>query len=134
MSDNKRRPAGVIFLWGPVAIYVLLIFYASSLSDPPGVPPLPHFDKLIHFFEYGLLGFLLGRALGLMGRKGGYLALAAASLAIGAGVGMADEYYQGTIAGRDRSLADFLVDLVGLLFSLFLLRTLAARKDEPSSS
>ncbi len=125
MAD--RRWGGIITLWGPVVVYVLLIFYLSSITTVPTAPSLPHFDKLVHFLEYGLLGFLLGRALGLTYRRRRYWAVFAASLAVGACVGIADEYYQGTVAGRDRSAADFGADIVGLSVSLLILRAWAVR-------
>jgi VanZ family protein len=134
MTSGGASRGRLITLWGPVAIYVLLIFYVSSMSNPPGVPPIRHFDKLIHFCEYGLLGALLGRALGLTGLRQGYLAVALASLAIGAFVGMADETYQGTVAGREKSAADFAFDLAGILTSLLLLRAWASRRDRGSGA
>lgn len=127
MSSARSGPGKIVLLWGPVAIYVLLIFYVSSMSNPPGVPPIRHFDKLIHFVEYGVLGILLGRALGLTRLKQGYLAVVLASLVLGAFVGMADETYQGTVVGRHKSAADFAFDLVGILTALLLLRAWAAR-------
>jgi VanZ family protein len=127
MADGRGRPRGLLLMWGPVAIYVLLIFYVSSMSDPPGVPPVPHFDKLVHFMEYGMLGFLLGRAMGLTGLRTRYWAVFVASLFIGACVGVADEHYQGTVAGREKSLADFLVDVAGLLVASMMLRAWAKR-------
>ncbi len=127
MSSGARRLGKILALWGPVAVYVLLIFYVSSMSNPPGVPPIKHFDKLIHFCEYGLLGTLLGRALGLTRLRRGYLAVALASFVIGACVGLADEAYQGTVAGRERSAADFAFDLTGIATALLLLRAWAVR-------
>jgi VanZ family protein len=116
-------------MWGPVAIYVLLIFYLSSMSDPPGVPPVPHFDKIVHFCEYGLLGFLLGRAMGLTRYRKRYWMVLAASLLLGALVGVTDEHYQGTVTGREKSLADFLADLAGLIAASVLLRVWARRAE-----
>jgi len=127
MADGRIRPSGLLLMWGPVAIYVLLIFYVSSMSNPPGVPPVRHFDKLIHFMEYGMLGFLLGRAMGLTSLHKRYWAVFVASLAIGACVGVADETYQGTVQGREKSLADFLVDVFGLLAASIVLRSWATR-------
>lgn len=127
MADRSGRPAGLLLNWGPVAIYVLLIFYVSSMSNPPGVPPIANFDKLIHFGEYGLLGLLLGRALGLARLKKRYWAIFAVSLMIGASVAGADEHYQGAVSGREKSLADFLADVLGLLAALTVLRVWAVR-------
>jgi VanZ family protein len=134
VASGGRRSGKIITLWGPVAIYVLLIFYVSSMSNPPGVPPIRHFDKLIHFCEYGLLGVLLGRALGLTGLRRSYLAVTLASFAIGACVGLADETYQGTVAGRDKSAADFAFDLVGILTALLVLRIWASRRGRRSGA
>ena len=128
MADRRGRPGGLLLIWGPVAIYVLLIFCVSSLSNPPGVPPVPHFDKLVHFMEYGLLGFLLGRALGLARLGKRYWVVFVASMVIGACVGVADEHYQGTVAGREKSLGDFLVDVAGLLVASMVLRAWAVRR------
>jgi VanZ family protein len=127
MVDGRSRPGGLLLMWGPVAIYVLLIFYVSSISNPPGIPPVKHFDKLIHFMEYGMLGFLLGRAMGLTRLRKRYWAVFVASLLIGACVGVADETYQGTVQGREKSLADFLVDVFGLLAASIVLRAWAKR-------
>jgi VanZ family protein len=130
MTEGRGRPGKILLLWGPVAIYVLLIFYVSSMSNPPGMPEIRHFDKLVHFLEYGLLGALLGRALGLTTLRRGFLALATASFFLGACVGVADETYQGTVAGREKSAADFAFDVAGVLTALLLLRLWAARKGE----
>lgn len=127
MAEAKGRTRGLLLLWGPVAVYVLLIFYVSSMSNPPGVPPVTHFDKLVHFTEYGLLGFLLGRALGLTRRKKGYWVVLAVWMVLGACVAGADECYQGTVEGREKSLADFLADVTGLLAGLVILRVMATR-------
>ncbi len=132
--SGGTRAGGMIFRWGPVAIYVLLIFYLSSLSDPPGAPRVPHFDKLVHLAEYAVLGFLIGRALGLTGKRDRYLVFLAISAGIGAGVALADELYQSTVSGRDASPLDFLANLAGLSLSLVLLRALAARRGGEATS
>jgi len=127
MIDGRGRPRRLLLMWGPVAIYVLLIFYVSSMSNPPGIPPIAHFDKLVHFMEYGMLGLLLGRAMGLTGLRKRYWAVFVVSLVFGACIGAADEHYQGTVAGREKSLADFLVDVAGLLVASMMLRAWAKR-------
>ena len=130
MPDGRRRRAGLILKWGPVAIYILLIFYLSSISNPRGIPPIPHFDKIIHFGEYGILGFLLGRALGLTRLRRRYVLVFGAYLLLGACIGVADEFYQGTVQGREKSLADFVADAAGLLAAAVVLRAWAERGSE----
>jgi len=97
------------------------------MSNPPGIPLVNHFDKLVHFMEYGMLGFLLGRAMGLTKLRKRYWAVFVASLVIGACVGVVDETYQGTVQGREKSLADFLADVFGLLVASIVLRAWAKR-------
>jgi VanZ family protein len=127
VPDGLRRRGGLILKWGPVAIYILLIFYLSSISNPRGIPPIPHFDKIVHFGEYGVLGFLLGRALGLTRLRRRYVLVFAAYLLLGGGIGVADEFYQGTVQGREKSIADFVADLLGLLGAAAVLRAWAER-------
>lgn len=127
MAEGRGRPGGLILNWGPVAIYILLIFYASSLSKPPGLPATPHVDKIVHFCEYGMLGLLLGRAMGLARLGKRYWFIFALSLLLGASVGVADETYQGTVAGREKSVADFIADVTGLVAASIVLRLWATR-------
>jgi hypothetical protein len=42
-----------------VIAYCLLIFFLSSQKIPQEIPGFPGMDLVIHFFEYGLLAFLL---------------------------------------------------------------------------
>jgi len=122
MKEKATRRGGPVTKWGPVAVYVLLIFYLSSMSNPPGIPPVRHLDKVVHFFEYGVLGFLVGRALGLSAPRRGYWAVFALSLMLGSVVGAADETYQGTVEGREKSAADFAADVAGIGVGLLALR------------
>jgi VanZ family protein len=104
--------------WGPVAAYVLLIFGVSSMSSPPAVASAPNLDKAAHLVEYGVLGLMLGWALGLPrtgGRAWGVFFLA---VAVGAAIGLGDELYQGTVPGRESSYWDLLADMVGLTAAL----------------
>jgi len=100
--------------WFPVIIYAALIFIFSSISQPmPSVEPFSHFDKLCHFLEYGILGFLLIRALGSSktGRTGLSLRIAAIVLAVVYGV--TDELHQYFVPGRNMEFMDILSDALG---------------------
>jgi len=120
--------------WFPVLLYIVLIFTVSSIPNLriPNFPGLS--DKLVHACEYGVLGFLMVRAL-----RGTTMATSvpAALVAIlfGLTVALADELYQAYIPGRQSDPLDFAADSAGLAISaiLFLLlrgirRTRTARR------
>lgn len=94
--------------WGPVAIYVLLILVVSSVPSLRPPDSGPGLDKLAHVIEYGILGFLLRRAITVRGVVGWLL-----TIGIAAVVGAVDELYQSTVPGRLSSVNDWLADLVG---------------------
>lgn len=91
-----------------MAVYVLAILAVSSVPNlrPPGSWPLR--DKAVHAVEYGILGWLMARA---VGRRtfGGW----AATIGLAAVVGTVDEIYQSVVPGRFASLGDALADLAG---------------------
>lgn len=93
--------------WLPVVAYVAVIFTWSSftLLSPPG--DVNHLDKAAHVVEYGILGWLLARALAATVRHRALVFLLAVFL--GAGIGALDETYQEE-TGRERSLGDWIAD------------------------
>ena len=111
-----RFLSGFLRFWLPVLAYITLIFALSSLSELPGPRHIRYLDKVAHFVEYGILGFVLGRAF----RSGstGFLRKFWFGLAIIAAVavGFLDEWYQSTVPCRERSNFDLLADFAGVLF------------------
>jgi VanZ family protein len=107
--------------WLPVLLYVTLIFAASSVANlqPPQV--LGTFsDKAAHAVEYGILGFLLVRAIRgteLLQRS---LPAGLVALIIGLAVGLADELYQAYVPGRESDPFDYLADSTGLALAVVL--------------
>ena len=98
--------------WFLVVAYAVLIFILSSLSNPSPVP-LPDIfmaDKLIHFIEYAILGFLLFSALheGMALKKAVFLSIFMASI-----YGATDEFHQYFVAHRESDPFDFLADSLG---------------------
>ncbi len=82
-----------------------------GLSSVPHLTPPATWgpsDKAAHLAEYGVLGFLLRRALGR--RTFGSWLLAGG---IAVAIGTADEFYQSTVPGRFPSALDGLADLCG---------------------
>jgi VanZ family protein len=111
-----------IFYHLPALIYAGLIIAVSSIPNlkPPRIINL-HFDKVAHFLEYAVLAFLVFRsAINLnstINRTKAFL-IAAAFVAAFA---LIDELYQKSVAGRDSSLGDLVVDLAGSALVLILL-------------
>jgi len=100
--------------WFPVIAYAALIFIFSSISQPmPSVEPFPHFDKLCHFLEYGILSFLLIRALGSSGMNRAGLSLRIAAVILAVAYGITDELHQYFVPGRNMELMDVLSNTLG---------------------
>ena len=118
MIGRWGRIAPKLRRWGPVAAYVLLIFGVSSMSSPPAIGAAPNLDKVAHLAEYGVLGLMLGWALGIPRSGGNAWGAFLLAVAIGAGIGLGDELYQGTVPGREKSYWDLLMDIVGLMAAL----------------
>ena len=90
---------------------------------------MQYLDKVAHFFEYGVLGCLLAWALGFLSRPDRGWTVFFAALILGALVGMADEVYQGTVPGREKSYWDFLADIAGLTAFQVLLLLWSLRRE-----
>ena len=113
------------WIW-PVA-YMVLIFLLSSSPLTGKIPPIWIYqDKIIHFVEYGILAFLLARA--LTGpdstpkpwRPGAALLLAVV-------FGISDEIHQSMVPGRDASFTDLLANTVGAMAGVLLWTILVHR-------
>jgi VanZ family protein len=123
-----NQPAGVRRRWLVATIvYVALIFFVSS--RPYLRAPGPEFelkDKLAHAMEYGVLTFLLWRALApALARD--RLTAALALVAVVAVLASADERFQGTIPGRHTDLHDWFADLTGAAIAATVCLLSAAR-------
>jgi len=71
-------------------------------------------DKLLHFVEYYILGYLLYRTVVLW--KGAAIGRVApwATLGLGMIYGLSDEWHQAFVPGRDSSMYDVLSDTLGV--------------------
>ena len=106
--------------WVPVILYAGLIFTLSSFPLPPPKVEIPFVDKFIHLIEYGILGFLLYRALRVskLAKQVFILAIIFSIL-----YALSDEIHQLFVPGRKFDLWDLAADSVGaILVTLYLKR------------
>lgn len=119
-----------LWVWGPVAVQALAIFYLSSLPDLGPIPGGVN-DKTGHFLGYGILAALLLRAfagarLGGVTWHRGVWTILLSSL-----YGASDEFHQSFVPGRSPDPADWVADTVGAIGAvvvILLLVSLARRR------
>lgn len=112
--------------WLPPALWAALILVLTSIPSPPDTPGgIPHFDKVVHFVLYAVLGWLGARA--LRTRRPMTLALLLLSIVVFAAV---DEWHQRFFA-RDPAILDWMADVIGA--SVGALAALRVRRMEAAS-
>ncbi len=82
----------------------------------------PGADKIIHLIEYTPLGFLLMRAAVHTWAGFQFAKQRGTVLAMGAFVGVADEFLQSFVPTRQMSVWDFAADVTAVLLGLLLYR------------
>jgi VanZ family protein len=116
---KKMELVKTILRWTPALAWMACIFALSSRSDLPKATDSAIQELLLttgHFVGYGVLAILLAHALALP-RHGKVVACVLAVL-----YGLSDEFHQSFTPGRSASAADLLVDLLGALCGLYLVR------------
>ncbi len=116
-TDPPPRRAGG--RWALALAYLALIHLASSISPGEDAVPLPWgVDKLVHLCEFGILVGLFWRPLrdALPGLP--EMRVAAALVIFAAANGLADEFHQAFVPGRDPSWADAAADMIGAAASI----------------
>ena len=107
--------------WLAALAWAALIFAGTSIPGRDLPSAFPHADKLVHLGLYGVLGFLVGRAL----RAGRTPAARTLVTALGAMAlfAAADEWHQQFVPGRSTDAVDWLADLVGATAGLAFVTT-----------
>lgn len=126
-----KRSRLLLRKWGPLIAYLCLIHLQSSRPSIVTEHDFPHFDKLLHFCGYALLGALFARAyetLPFLKRRWAWILLAVLS---GATYGVVDEIHQSYVPFRDGSVADALFDGLGALTGAALWARLSALSVRP---
>ena len=109
--------------WFPILLYCLVIFIQSSYPSPKIEPNLPHFDKVLHFMGYALLGALVLRAFHTTSIKHRLKLIFILSILLSGLYGISDEFHQSFVPYRDADAMDALADFLGGAFGagVFLL-------------
>lgn len=110
VSEKKHL---FVFYKAPALGYAILIFVTSSIPghELPHIPFLS-FDKIVHTFEFGLLGMLLFRSFRFPKPFSRPYLL---TLCIGIPYAAIDEIHQLFVAGRNCDIVDFMFDVAGLV-------------------
>jgi VanZ family protein len=107
-SANSSR----FSLWAPVAAWMVVLFYVSSLSSIPA-PPGDLSDKDEHFAAYAVLGAVTLRALAKGRWRFVTAAAAAGAVVIASAYGVTDEIHQRFVPGRSFDVLDMAADALG---------------------
>lgn len=104
-----------LYYGGPVLVYAGLIYFLSSQSQfPEEFPSFFGFDKVVHFVEYYIFGWLLYRWFSSPDRVWGRRGVLLMTLLVGIGYAVGDEWHQSFVPGRDASFFDALFDAAGI--------------------
>jgi len=101
--------------WLPVYVYAAIIFIFSSQSITTFGPSIFLLDKLLHVFEYAILGYLLARAAGCSSNQALKAHFRIFAVCLGALYGVSDEFHQYFVPGREVEVLDVLSDGAGAL-------------------
>jgi len=117
-----------LFIWLAPIVWASLIFLASSFPLPTErIPPFPFFDKIIHFFAYIPLGFLVAQALFFSNSfKKNFIILTLVFCLL---YGLSDEFHQLFVENRQASILDALADFLGSGVGLTVFNFFIAKKE-----
>ena len=129
---TPSRFVRILFLWGPPAAYLGLIYYLSAQSAVPWASPYP--DWLLHGLEYMGLALLLARALnGGLGRvPTTRLLLLSWSACVAWAI--SDELHQSFVPGRTCDPRDACADAIGAALGLLAMRLILGLWHRPRTT
>lgn len=110
-----------VIIWGPVFLFAMFIFIMSSMSSPVGRDPFPYFDKVAHFFVYGVFAFLIFRGITRTTGNSNFLLIAILTVVITVAYGMSDEFHQLFVPTRNPDVKDIAADGVGAMAAVTIL-------------
>lgn len=118
-SGTGLRHHRWVLRWLPVVLWMVTVFTLSSLPQRK-LPEtgIPHADKIAHGAAYAVGGLLVARA----------VANPLAAILVPAIFGVADEWHQKSVPGRQPDFADWIADLVGALAGVLIYQWIRARR------
>lgn len=119
-TSINARFKNFLFYWFPIFIYCLLIYIQSSYPSSEDIPPIPYFDKVLHFAAYAFLGGLLLRALKTLPIKNNIRLVMILSITLSSLYGISDEIHQHYVPYRDADIMDALADIIGSIFGVYI--------------
>lgn len=123
-----RSVSRFVYYWIPPLVWMAMIYYMSS-QPRIGMTESTLWDfvifKTLHMIEYGLLFFLLYRAL-LSLPKWNDMWSFAVGMIISIGYAVSDELHQLTIASRQGKLRDVIIDIIGMLIVYAMIKSIRA--------
>ncbi len=122
VSAVEQTVMGLVFGWGPAALWAAVLFLLSELQGL-GVGLPTGADKLVHGGLYLILGLSLAWGRGRTGSDLAWVLL----LLVGLGYGALDEWHQSFVPGRYASVADWVADGAGVMLGLVLFSGLSSR-------
>jgi VanZ family protein len=119
----------ILWYWLPVAAWMTLIFAVSAQPELP-LPPGPWLegvlDKVGHALSYGVLAWLVYRA--LKHHFAPSAILRGVCVAVAVAYGLTDEVHQAFVPGREPSLLDLGADALGALAAVLIAAWLERRR------
>lgn len=120
LQDIKRN----IIYFLPVIFWLMLIIILPLLIMGNLNTSVKYIDKVVHFIEYGILGFLFSRAFYSTYKEKDLVRAHLLAIGIAVFIAAFDEMYQIYFPNRTASLFDFLADVSGILISQIMFRVL----------
>ena len=112
-----RAPWLLVWGWGAA------ILVGTSIPGRQLPPAFPYADKLMHLLLYGVLGWLVARALRSRGAARPTRRRSAGALLAIALFAAADEWHQDLVPGRSSDPVDWMADVLGATAGFALLTT-----------
>lgn len=139
----------IIKSWLPVLLWAAIIFFFSANPDPYRYLPeswrtlIPirtasssslaeWIGQIMHFVEYAILAFLLMRALTMTFPPTTNISLLTIVLAMV--FALSDEIHQIFVPGRAFQVVDLVIDLLGVLFGVFLYTRLKINHEDTKNT
>lgn len=116
-----RIVKGILIFWAPVLVWMAVIFTFSSIPAK-NIPKIsiPNIDKLGHFVEFSILGFLLIRALSNSGFNINFTKTLILAIIIASLYACSDEWHQHFVRDRTPDTFDLITDFIGANAGIFL--------------